>query len=467
MELCCSSLTSHARASTSGGGAGSSGGGAGGGGSGGGAAREALLINCMLCLLGVLGCDAYHGRISSLGGRDAAAAERTKALAAAVHASLEAFWASPADGGGGAPRRVALLTALVEGLFPLTARELAEWEEDAEAWHHAAEGGAWEDGLRPCGEHLFLQLLTVRLWGRVQGGRSRGGGETGWRAARPAGWAARAPSFSLSHRAACSLARPTCPRRSTGTRSRRWWCHCSTPPRPRARPPPPRRPSPCAARASAACRRRCSPKRLRTRRRRWGRMSFTTAWTSPPGSGARCCRWGAPGGWGGAVAQGTGHGAPSGRGGAAASARPGLQNGGGPDVPAPALPGAAHRSCRSPRPPLARCAAPPCAPSARGCRVSSRATGPPRTPRLPARLAAVTPRCGSPPSPRCARSWTTSVSRRSSSCPASAACCRGWRRCWWNRTSSTRRRRSAGRGGGAPAATAQQQRGAAGATAAA
>jgi len=188
MELCCSRLTSHARASTSGAAAAA---GPGGGGTSH-ASREALLINCMLMLNGALSCDAYHGRMSSLGARDAQQAERTKAMAAAVRAALDQFWSAPFDGAGGSdpqqqqqqqqqpqqhgengaaaaaaaaaapPRRVVLLYALMDGLFPLTARELQEWEEDPEAWCHAAEGGAWEDGLRPCAEHLFLQLLTVR-----------------------------------------------------------------------------------------------------------------------------------------------------------------------------------------------------------------------------------------------------------------------------------------------------------------
>ncbi|GBF94095.1 hypothetical protein Rsub_07082 [Raphidocelis subcapitata] len=183
MDFCCDRVMSHAAASTSGGG----GGGGGSPSAAGGAAREALQIRCMLLLHGVLDCDAYHDRTSGLS-RDVQQGERTKALAAAVSAAVGEFWSAPLGGGGGAlrsspqqqqdgrhqqpaqegagaggpPRRVALLRALLDGFFPLTARELADWEEDPEAWHHATDGGAWEDSLRPCAEHLYLQLLTAQ-----------------------------------------------------------------------------------------------------------------------------------------------------------------------------------------------------------------------------------------------------------------------------------------------------------------
>jgi hypothetical protein len=164
MEFCCERVASHAAAAAA---AASGAAGAAGGGGGGAAAaappREELTLACMRLLVAVLSCDAYQGRSPGLSApRDAAGAERAKGLAAAVSAALGEFWAAPSGGGGGgAPRRAALLRSLVGGLLPLSARDLSEWGENAEAWHHGAEGGAWEDAARPCAEHLYLQLLAV------------------------------------------------------------------------------------------------------------------------------------------------------------------------------------------------------------------------------------------------------------------------------------------------------------------
>ncbi|KAI8476158.1 MAG: armadillo-type protein [Monoraphidium minutum] len=170
LDFCCARATAAAAAAAAV--AAASGAAPAGGGSGGAAARSDLLVACMRYAVGVLGCDAYRGRAGALSGRDAAQnAGRAKAMAAEAQAALDAFWAAPAaaaaagggaeGGGGGGPlRRLALLRALMEGLFPLGPRDLDEWDDEPEAWHHAAEGGAWEDSPRPCAERLFVTLLA-------------------------------------------------------------------------------------------------------------------------------------------------------------------------------------------------------------------------------------------------------------------------------------------------------------------
>ena len=42
------------------------------------------------------------------------------------------------------------------------ARDLHDWEECPEAFHHEADVGSWEDHLRSCAETLFAALLEVR-----------------------------------------------------------------------------------------------------------------------------------------------------------------------------------------------------------------------------------------------------------------------------------------------------------------
>ena len=49
-----------------------------------------------------------------------------------------------------------------EPLNALQARDLHEWEESPESFHHEADVGSWEDHLRSCAETLFAALLEVR-----------------------------------------------------------------------------------------------------------------------------------------------------------------------------------------------------------------------------------------------------------------------------------------------------------------
>lgn len=61
------------------------------------------------------------------------------------------------------PRVAALITALLLQHLPLTARELKEWEDDVEAFYHAADTtSSWQDSPRGCAEQLVLVLVVSR-----------------------------------------------------------------------------------------------------------------------------------------------------------------------------------------------------------------------------------------------------------------------------------------------------------------
>jgi hypothetical protein len=61
------------------------------------------------------------------------------------------------------PRVAVLITALLLQHLPLTARELKEWEDDAEAFYHAADTtSSWQDSPRGCAEQLVLVLVVSR-----------------------------------------------------------------------------------------------------------------------------------------------------------------------------------------------------------------------------------------------------------------------------------------------------------------
>ena len=44
----------------------------------------------------------------------------------------------------------------------MQARDLQEWAESPEAFHHETEAGAWEDHPRACAERLLMTLVKVQ-----------------------------------------------------------------------------------------------------------------------------------------------------------------------------------------------------------------------------------------------------------------------------------------------------------------
>lgn len=47
----------------------------------------------------------------------------------------------------------------------MQARDLQEWAESPEAFHHETEAGAWEERPRACAERLLMTLVKVQRTG--------------------------------------------------------------------------------------------------------------------------------------------------------------------------------------------------------------------------------------------------------------------------------------------------------------
>jgi hypothetical protein len=121
----------------------------------GGRAAQQLLQQCLMLIAQAVRCAAYRGSPASLvlgAGQARGQMEQLKALAAEARAPLAAFWAE---------RQGGVVEALVGRLFPLTAAELADWEDAPEEFHRDAEHAAWEESVRGCAEQAFAALLEA------------------------------------------------------------------------------------------------------------------------------------------------------------------------------------------------------------------------------------------------------------------------------------------------------------------
>lgn len=55
----------------------------------------------------------------------------------------------------------AILTGPSASTVPAQARELQQWQEVPEEFHHQSDSAAYRDNIRPCAELLFATLLQV------------------------------------------------------------------------------------------------------------------------------------------------------------------------------------------------------------------------------------------------------------------------------------------------------------------
>lgn len=80
-----------------------------------------------------------------------------QAMAVAVRQKLDTFWA------GSEQRSKSLVAALISLHLPVSLNDLAEWEDDAEAWFHANEGVLLEHELRGISEIVLRVCAPVSL----------------------------------------------------------------------------------------------------------------------------------------------------------------------------------------------------------------------------------------------------------------------------------------------------------------
>lgn len=107
---------------------------------------------CMIFIHRVLKCSAFKGRASSTNFQISADQEdAVKVRAADVQAGLQGFWHGD--------RLQLLCSALVQSFLPLTAKDLQQWADTPEEFHHECETSAWEEHLRSCAQVLLGVLM--------------------------------------------------------------------------------------------------------------------------------------------------------------------------------------------------------------------------------------------------------------------------------------------------------------------
>lgn len=83
-----------------------------------------------------------------------AAVAQWKGMAAAVRDKLEAFWKGPEQ------RSKSLAAAIISLHLPVSLNDLADWDDDPEAWFHANEAVLLEHELRGISE-IVLRVRYI------------------------------------------------------------------------------------------------------------------------------------------------------------------------------------------------------------------------------------------------------------------------------------------------------------------
>ncbi|KAK9844039.1 hypothetical protein WJX81_002691 [Elliptochloris bilobata] len=112
---------------------------------------DRLVVALAQYVTAVLTSGPLKGALTAFDPGTRALAAAAKGMAAEAQARLRAFW----EGG----RLQQLAEALVTRFLPLSARDLQEWEEGPEAFHHEAEIGGWEERPHVCAERLLMMLV--------------------------------------------------------------------------------------------------------------------------------------------------------------------------------------------------------------------------------------------------------------------------------------------------------------------
>ncbi|CAA0836277.1 ARM repeat superfamily protein [Striga hermonthica] len=114
---------------------------------------EEFLIQCMSMLKSVLECKEYKpsstGRV--MGENQVTHQEMKKNVSNAVAGVLSSLL--PSD------RVVLLCNILIKRYFVLTAKDVEEWYQNPESFHHEQDSVLWSERLRPCAEALYIVLF--------------------------------------------------------------------------------------------------------------------------------------------------------------------------------------------------------------------------------------------------------------------------------------------------------------------
>ncbi|XP_021855547.1 uncharacterized protein [Spinacia oleracea] len=113
---------------------------------------EQFFIQCMVLVKSTLECKDYSLMVGCVINENAVTAEqRKKSISSAVAENLASLF--PND------LVVLLCNILVRRYFVLSARDLEEWSQNPEGFHHEQDMVQWTEKLRPCAEALYIVLF--------------------------------------------------------------------------------------------------------------------------------------------------------------------------------------------------------------------------------------------------------------------------------------------------------------------
>ncbi|KAG0500885.1 hypothetical protein HPP92_000957 [Vanilla planifolia] len=110
-------------------------------------------IQCMVLIKSILECKEYKpsptGRV--INGSEDSLENRKKGISTAVVDMIKAVFPSE--------RVILLCNILVRRYFTYTPKDLAEWYQNSESFHHEQDMLQWTEKLRPCAEALYIVLF--------------------------------------------------------------------------------------------------------------------------------------------------------------------------------------------------------------------------------------------------------------------------------------------------------------------
>ncbi|XP_042421874.1 importin-11-like isoform X1 [Zingiber officinale] len=116
---------------------------------------EQFLIQCMVLVKSVLECKEYKpsltGRVISESAASLSLEQRKKNISTAVSEMIKTIL--PSD------RVILLCNVLIRRYFIFSAKDMDEWHQNPENFHHDQDMVQWTERLRPCAEALYIVLF--------------------------------------------------------------------------------------------------------------------------------------------------------------------------------------------------------------------------------------------------------------------------------------------------------------------